>query len=139
MNVGIRADFISEKNRRALGPAIWLYLWCRWRQTDNSGRVLYGRSISYRQIRSETGYPLRSLQRWMAKLQVKGYIELREARDCFDGFHLRVTAGKKFFPRQREFAFNVFQLPSTTIHKNFHRPPAKSGGHPPPKVAGKDI
>jgi len=105
MNIGLRAGVLTQQHRRAMGPAVHLFKWAICRQTPgSSGLVLYGNAITYSQIHHETGWPVRTLKRWMARLRGV-YLEVTYDPNPFLGFHLRVLNQRKYTPKQKNIAF----------------------------------
>lgn len=91
-NVGLHSGLLDAKHIEALGKAVWLFLWCVRRQTDNEGWVLGGKVITARSIAGELNLPLRTVQRWLG--QVEPYVEI--SRVTGTGLRLRVKNQKKF-------------------------------------------
>jgi hypothetical protein len=68
-NSGIRSGLFEKKHSDAMGEAIFLYGWLVTKQTKPNGLVLGGRHLTYEDIAAETGWPRRTLQRWINILQ----------------------------------------------------------------------
>ncbi len=96
--VALFAGLLDERHRRKMGEAIWLFAWLIHRQTKMDGLVLGGQTLSYKRIASETGYPLRSLRRWMKRLARAGYIEV--AHGVYKRLVVRVLNQKKYGGKQ---------------------------------------
>ncbi len=103
-NAGLRGVLFEAKHYAQMGSAVWLYGWLVLRQTRQvgaTGLVLGGRPVSYREIESETGFPRKTLERWMRVLRRAGYVETRAVPA---GIVIRITKAKKFpqdFPASR--------------------------------------
>lgn len=100
-NVGLKGGIFEVHHYKRMGPALWLYGWLILRQTrqeDTFGYVLGGKPISYAEIQGETGFPRKTLERWMHVLRHEGYIETKTVGS---GIAIRITNAKKFSrPRQ---------------------------------------
>jgi hypothetical protein len=95
-NAGLRGVLFEARHYERMGAAIWLYGWLVLRQTHQQGEVgwvLGGSPISYREIGEETGFNLRTLERWMQGLRKHGYIETESVPA---GVIVRITKAKKF-------------------------------------------
>jgi hypothetical protein len=95
-NAGLRGVLFEVKHYRQMGPAVWLYGWLVLRETrerDGIGFVLGGKPVSYREIEDETGFPRKSLERWMRILRSNGYIETAPASS---GVIVQIQKAKKF-------------------------------------------
>lgn len=94
--VGARGGLIDEKHRKAMGEAVFLFMWCLLRQTgqhDGWGIVLYGKTVTYDFIHGETGFAFRTLQRWMAILVGAGYLHVEHVQR---GMVIRIAKAKKW-------------------------------------------
>lgn len=94
-NIGLRGGLIDRRHYERMGSAIWLYAWLILRQThqqDETGWVLGGSAVTYREIEEETGFNPRTLERWMRTLRCQGYIETQAVAA---GVVVRVTRAKK--------------------------------------------
>lgn len=95
-NTGLRGVLFEARHYERMGAALWLYGWLVLRQTHqqgNVGWVLGGSPVSYREIEDETGFNIRTLERWMQTLRRQGYVET-EAVPA--GVIVRITKAKKF-------------------------------------------
>lgn len=95
-NAGLRGVLFEARHYERMGPALWLYGWLVLRQTHQQGDigwVLGGTPISYREIEEETGFNIRTLERWMQGLRREGYIETEAAPA---GIIVRIMKAKKF-------------------------------------------
>lgn len=104
MNIGLRSGVLSQQHRKAMGPAWHLFAWAVMRQTNPNGAVLYDHAITYSLINHETGWPVRTIKRWMQRLRGR-YLEVVYNANPFLGFHLRVMNPKKFSMKQKEIVF----------------------------------
>ena len=106
-NAGLRGVLFEARHYQRMGAAVWLYGWLVLRQTHQQGGigwVLGGAPISYREIEEETGFNVRTLERWMHTLRRHGYIETEAAPA---GIVVRITKAKKFPQAGRKFAEGV--------------------------------
>lgn len=95
-NAGLRGVLFEARHYERMGSAVWLYGWLVLRQTHQSGAVgwvLGGAPVRYGEIEEETGFNVRTLERWMAALRRHGYIETETAPG---GVIVRITKAKKF-------------------------------------------
>jgi hypothetical protein len=95
-NAGLRGVLFEARHYERMGTALWLYGWLVLRQTHQQGDigwVLGGAPISYREIEEETGFNIRTLERWMQGLRREGYIETEAAPA---GIIVRIMKAKKF-------------------------------------------
>jgi hypothetical protein len=96
-NTGLRGTLFEAKQHERMSSALWLYGWLILRQTRQDGTtgwVLGGKPISYSEIQEETGFPPRTLERWMRVLREEDYIETRTAPG---GIIVQITRAKKFW------------------------------------------
>lgn len=112
LNAGLRGGLFEAKHHAGMGEAVWLFGWMVLRQTTEQGGqglVLGGRPITYQEIHRDTGFPIRTLQRWMAALKAGGYIEIEYPRTGRRriplGMSVRILKAKKFGARQSSLAF----------------------------------
>jgi hypothetical protein len=124
-----------------MGKAVFLHDFLIDHQTNEEGRVHYGRLITYAWIseRFENAPPLRTLQRWMARLRDRGYIEC-VAVSSQHGMRVRVLNQKKWpakpmqpslFPPPEPVQFSSGKVGEKAVEK-----PSSSSTTLPPKVAG---
>jgi hypothetical protein len=95
-NAGLRGVLFEARHYERMGAAVWLYGWLVLRQTHQQGEVgwvLGGAPISYREIEDETGFNVRTLERWMHTLRREGYIRTEAAPA---GVTVRIMKAKKF-------------------------------------------
>ncbi len=87
-----------------MGSAVWLFGWLIHRQTtqrNGSGLVLRGKPLTYAAISEDTGWPPRTIRKWMAKLRETGYVDVKHS--CYSHLVIRVLNAKKFGSRQLDF------------------------------------
>lgn len=76
-SIGARNGLLEQKHLDALGPAVWLYLWCLDKQPKNTDKVLSGRPITYQMFAANfPDVPRRTYFDWLRRLQDAGYISL---------------------------------------------------------------
>lgn len=95
--IAIAPGRVDGKHVAQMGMAVFLHDFLIDHQTDEAGRVHYGRLITYGWIRArfKNAPPLRTLQRWMARLRQGGYIECI-AVSSRHGMRVRVLNPKKW-------------------------------------------
>jgi hypothetical protein len=107
-SIGVRAGLVDVKHMERMGMSLWLFLWAVRSQTsktrDGWGVVLYGRPVTYEHIHSETGFPVRTVRRWMDMLTEGGY--LRTEREPH-GMKIYIAKEKKFFGPRRELSTEI--------------------------------
>ncbi|HVB87488.1 MAG TPA: hypothetical protein VNK23_12580 [Candidatus Dormibacteraeota bacterium] len=94
-NTGLRGVLFEARHYERMGSAVWLYAWLVLRQTHQTGAtgwVLGGAPVSYREIEEETGFNVRTLERWMSALRRCGYIQTKAV---MGGLIVRITKAKK--------------------------------------------
>lgn len=94
-NTGLRGVLFEARHYERMGSAVWLYAWLVLRQTHQigtTGWVLGGAPIRYEEIKEETGFNARTLERWMRILRRHGYIETQSVPG---GIVVRITKAKK--------------------------------------------
>jgi len=94
-NTGLRGVLFEARHYERMGSAVWLYAWLVLRQTHQTGDVgwvLGGAPVSYREIEEETGFNVRTLERWMRALRRCGYIQTQTS---MGGLIVRITKAKK--------------------------------------------
>jgi hypothetical protein len=124
-NAGLRGVLFEARHYERMGAAVWLYGWLVLRQTHQQGDigwVLGGAPISYREIEEETGFNVRTLERWMHSLRQHGYIQTQAAPA---GIIVRITKAKKFPQAGRKFADGVRRIAGRSAQKC-----VASGGYP---------
>jgi hypothetical protein len=116
-NAGLRGVLFEARHYERMGAAIWLYGWLVLRQTHQQGDigwVLGGAPISYREIEEETGFNVRTLERWMHSLRQHGYIQTQAVPA---GIIVRITKAKKFPQAGRKFADGVRRIAGRSAQK----------------------
>jgi hypothetical protein len=106
--------FFEARHYERMGAALWLYGWLVLRQTHQQGDVgwvLGGSPVSYREIEEETGFNVRSLERWMHTLRRHGYIETKAVPA---GVIVRITKAKKFPQGGRSLADTIRKVAGTS-------------------------
>jgi hypothetical protein len=101
LNSGIRGGLWDAKHYEKMGDAVWLFGWLVLRQTterNGSGLVLRGKALTYVEITADTGWPRRTLQRWMARLQEGGYVCVKHS--AYSRMVITILNAKKFGPKQ---------------------------------------
>ena len=109
-STGLRGVLFEAQHYRRMGAAVWLYGWLVLRQTHQHGPVgwvLGGAPVTYSEIEEETGFPSRTLERWMRTLRRCGYIETQAVPG---GMVIRITKAKKFVPGPRKPAEGVRRI-----------------------------
>lgn len=115
LNCGIRGGLWDETHLQRMGPAVWLYGWLIHRQTrerNGVGLVLGGSPLTYEIIQADTGFPRRTLQRWLAALRHEGYVRVR--RTCHSRMVIEILKAKKFTPKQLGFPQGNFFAPNSS-------------------------
>jgi hypothetical protein len=103
-NTGLRGVLFDARHYERMGSAVWLYAWLVLRQTHqtgSTGRVLGGAPVRYREIEEETGFNVRTLERWMRILRRHGYVETEPVPG---GLIVRITKAKKHAQTARNLA-----------------------------------
>ena len=86
----------EARHYERMGAALWLYGWLVLRQTHQQGDVgwvLGGSPVTYREIEEETGFNVRTLERWMQTLRKHSYVETKSVPA---GVIVRINKAKKF-------------------------------------------
>ncbi len=75
---GLKGGLFEKKHYLAMGESIWLFGWLCMRQSqiNESGEGLphYGNPLTDEEISEDTGFSIRTIQSWRAKLIHTGYI-----------------------------------------------------------------
>ena len=93
---GIRGGLFEKKHSDAMGESIFLFGWLVTRQTKSDGLVFGGHAFTYPEISEESGWPVRTLERWMARLRAGGYVRVKHTTYC--RMIISVLNQKKFSP-----------------------------------------
>jgi hypothetical protein len=113
LNSGIRGGLWEKKHSDAMGESVFLFGWLVLRQTtqrNGTGLVLRGKPLTYADITADTGWPERTLHRWMARLQQAAYIEV--SHSVYSRMVIRILNAKKFNPKQLDLP--TYPGPSST-------------------------
>lgn len=103
-NTGLRGGLFDSRHYERMGSSVWLYAWLVLRQTHQTGStgwVLGGAPFSYKEIEEETGFNVRTLERWMRTLRRQGYVETESVPG---GVIVRITKAKKHSRAPRDLA-----------------------------------
>ena len=122
-NTGLRGVLFDAKHHKQMGQAIWLYGWLMLRQTRQEGTiglVLGGHAVSYREIEEETGFPRKTLERWMSALRRAGYVVTQAAPS---GVIVQITKAKKWAQPTEQIAI-PFVEPSQSARQSGSTPRA---------------
>jgi hypothetical protein len=132
-NSGIRGGLFEKKHSDAMGQAVFLFGWLVTRQTKPDGLVYGGHHFTYPEISEKSGWPVRTLQRWMERLVAGGYVKIEHTAYC--RMIIRVLSPKKFAGRQLRLPMSSPPLLADSARaSDMARPPvvadtaAKSGG-----------
>jgi hypothetical protein len=137
--VAIAPGRADGKHVDGMGKAVFLHDFLIDHQTDEAGRVQYGRLITYAWIRErfKNPPPLRTLQRWMARLRDAGYIDCT-AVSSQHGMRVRVLNQKKWPAKPMQgslFSPEPRQISSGKVCEKPVKKPSSPGTTLPPKVA----
>jgi len=105
MNVGIQDGLIDPKHERAMGQAIWIFLWCVRCQTQRTNFVLGGMPLTYDEISRRSGFPARRIRRWIDRLRRSNYVKVTHLNFCM--LRIEIMKSKKWFPKQIELPLNL--------------------------------
>jgi hypothetical protein len=81
-NSGVRGGLFEKKHSDAMGESVFLFGWLVTRQTKSDGLVFGGHAFTYPEISEESGWPVRTLERWMARLRTGGYVRVKHTTYC---------------------------------------------------------
>lgn len=104
MNSGLSTQLFEEKHRRAMGEAVWLYGKLVGSQTRQNGLVHGGRVFTYKTLHEMTGYGVRTIEKWLKRLEAKGYVAVEHTN--FKMMRIRILKQKKFRTKQTGFDFS---------------------------------
>lgn len=93
-NSGVRGGLFEKKHSDAMGESVFLFGWLVTRQTKSDGLVFGGHAFTYPEISEESGWPVRTLERWMARLRTGGYIRVKHT--VYHRMIIRILNPKKF-------------------------------------------
>lgn len=132
-NTGLRGVLFESRHYERMGAALWLYGWLVLRQTHQSGSdgwVLGGAPFSYREIEEETGFPRKTIERWMRTLRTQGYIETQASQR---GIIVCIKKAKKFAQAPLKNVGGARKFAGRPPHF-FGRPAVKSSSNQQPAV-----
>jgi len=126
---GIRNGLWAPKHEMKMGKSVWFFGWLVGRQTTQNGStglVLGGKVLTWQWLASESGWPVRTLQRWGQILRSRGYIEIDREQH---GFTVKIRNAKKSLHYQGNlFAGTPFVASlATSGDAESGEPRAKSG------------
>jgi len=139
LNSGIRGGLWDEKHRKKMGPALCLFgklVHWQTKQKNSEGLVLGGRSLTYQEISDDTGWSVRSLQRWMARLRKHGYVDVKHS--SYSKMVIRILHAKKFNPQQLEFPATGQEPIAPNVAEMTASSPPEVAELSPPSVADMD-
>lgn len=89
---------VCEFHRKRMYESIWLFMWLLGRQTgqlkNGIGIVNYGKPITFGVIYADTGFPVRTLQKWMYRLVKQKYV--RQDFEPNNEFKVWILNAKKY-------------------------------------------
>jgi DNA-binding MarR family transcriptional regulator len=99
----VQNDLLDPKHINAIGPALWLFMWCLDKITkideDGLGYVLGGSLVTIAKIQKEMGLSTGTISEQLKRLEENGYLRLtRTGR----GFIIVVNKAKKKFKQVSE-------------------------------------
>lgn len=95
------SGLLEEKHFKAIGPAIWVFLWCINRTTieeKNVGKVMYGREVKAETIAEDLGMTIKQVRRHLDILEAKQYIKRMKT---YRGQIIEVAKSKRGLERLR--------------------------------------
>jgi len=99
--IEITNNLLDPKHRKAIGSAIWEFMWCLDKITkiddDHTGWVYAGKPINLVDIRSEIGITESKISKNLRKLERGGYIKLKKTPY---GLIIGVARAKKRFAQK---------------------------------------
>jgi DNA-binding Lrp family transcriptional regulator len=97
------SGLLASEHREAIGIALWEFLWCIDRTTEEEGgigKVLGGKEVTATEIGEELGVSSRTCRTNLNRLDDHGYIRLIKGRY---GFRIEVPKSKKWpFPGRKK-------------------------------------
>jgi hypothetical protein len=84
---------LEPPHPKKIGPALWVFLWCLDRQTDDDGNVLHGRAVMYKEISEGMGCRVQTVGDHMRRLAKHEYLALQKTKK---GTIIRVRKPKKW-------------------------------------------
>jgi len=98
MYIGVTDGLIDPKHEKAMGQAVWLFLWCIKAQTKGSSFVLGGKPLTYDEMSSRSGFPARIIRRWLNTLRTHHYVLVSYLN--YKMLRIEIMKPKKWNPRQ---------------------------------------
>lgn len=104
----VQNDLLEPKHYKAIGGAIWFYLWCLDKMTsineNGIGLVLGGKPIKLQDVNKDLELSDRTYSRYIKTLQTGGYID---ATRTPYGYVIKVTKAKKQFGKTVKRTVNL--------------------------------
>ena len=101
--IEIKNDLLEPKHVKAMGQAIWVYMWCLDKMTsvDESGvgKILGGKPIKSEDIAKELGVSRRYISTHLIRLSKTGYLNTKRTPY---GYSITVNKAKKRFSQKAE-------------------------------------
>lgn len=101
--IEVTNELLEKKHIEAVGPAIWVFLWCLDKITsineNGVGKVLGGKPIKRRELTDALGFSTKDISRHLLRLKTAGYINL--LRTPF-GYVITVNKAKKVFKKRTQ-------------------------------------
>lgn len=102
-NIGLHSAILDPVHVRAMGQAVWLFMWYVHRQTDFDGKVAGGTPVTWEMLHRILGASRATLQRWQKALlgendERRTYIAVEHGGR---GFYVTVLKQKKWSDRAR--------------------------------------
>ncbi len=72
--IQVSRGLLDPKHVDAIGPAVWVFLWCARFQSDNTGSVMAGAVIPERRICADLGLAPRTVREHIDRLENAGYL-----------------------------------------------------------------
>ena len=99
MNIGIQDGLLDPKHERAMGNAVWMFLWCIRCETQRTGFVLGGAALTYAEISKRSGFSERRIRFWLDRLRLHNYV--RVIHTNYKMLRIEIMKPKKWFPKQQ--------------------------------------
>jgi hypothetical protein len=132
LNIGIQDGLIDPKHERAMGQAVWLFLWCIRSQTQKNF-VLGGMPLTYEEIERRSGFPARKIRRWLNILRRSNYVRVSHLNYCM--LRIEIMKPKKWTPKQSELPFpRAHSTRPETVNSTTLEELTGSGQHVCPKT-----
>lgn len=122
--IGAKGGLIDEKHRKAMGDAVWLFLYLLRGQTGvnewGEGVFQYGHPVTLRDIASDfNGTSERTIQRWIIRLRKTEYIHTESHSE--KGMTFWIAKGKRK-TKSTKVTTEVRKNSATSVH-NVHATP----------------